>query len=547
MKIREGVADALVAEGVEVVFALMGDGNQDLICDLGERCGVRIVHGRHEQGVVGMADGYARFTGKPGVATVTQGPGLTNAGTSLVVANRRHVPVLLLAGDASLGDLHNPQLFDQKTFAQLMAGNGATVDSARGLAENLARAFEGLRRQRPFVLNLPANVQESDLPEELRYQPYALPAQGPRADHTLVTVAAQALMGARQPAILAGRGAVVSNAGAVLRELGEELQAPLMTTLLANGLFAGHPLDAGVCGGLGDGRAMRALEHCDLVLAVGAELNQWTTHFGEALAERQLVHIDTDPAAFGVHHRPDVALLGDAAATVEAITEHVRTSQGAHRKPNAELMSSLDLSQPLDSTPYMDTDHSIDPRHVLSELDRLLPANRRVVIGGGHVAQVACQTLHAFSPRNWTCTSIDFGALGQGLSVAIGACFARPDERVTHVTGDGDFMMGLAEFDTAARYSLPLTIVVLNDQSMGQERHNLVRKGIPTSYADYPSPDFVALASAFGATGYRIDVPEQLDRLPAILAQEKGVALVDVRINGDYLNPASRDIAQHLS
>jgi thiamine pyrophosphate-dependent acetolactate synthase large subunit-like protein len=547
MKIREGVADALVAEGVEVVFALMGDGNQDLICDLGERCGVRIVHGRHEQGVVGMADGYARFTGKPGVATVTQGPGLTNAGTSLVVANRRHVPVLLLAGDASLGDLHNPQLFDQKTFAQLMAGNEATVNSARGLAENLARAFEGLRRQRPFVLNLPANVQESDLPQELRYQPYAPPAQGPGSDHTLVAVAADALMGARQPAILAGRGAVASNAGAVLRKLGEELHAPLMTTLLANGLFAGHPLDAGVCGGLGDGRAMRALEHCDLVLAVGAELNQWTTHFDEVLAERQLVHIDTDPAAFGVHHRPDVALLGDAAATVEAITEHVRTSQGAPRKPNAELMSGLDLSQPLDSTPYMDTDHSIDPRHVLSELDRLLPANRRVVIGGGHVAQVACQTLHAFSPRNWTCTSIDFGALGQGLSVAIGACFARPDERVTHVTADGDFMMGLAEFDTAARYSLPLTIVVLNDQSMGQERHNLVRKGIPTSYADYPSPDFVALASAFGATGYRIDVPEQLDRLPAILAHDKGVALVDVRINGDYLNPASRDIAQHLS
>jgi acetolactate synthase I/II/III large subunit len=547
MKIREGVADALVANGVEVVFALMGDGNQDLICDLGERCGVRIVQGRHEQGVVGMADGYARFTGKPGVATVTQGPGLTNAGTSLVVANRRRVPVLLLAGDASLGDLQNPQLFDQKTFAQLMAGNEATVNSARGLAENLARAFEALRSQRPFVLNLPANVQESELPEELRYQPYAVPAQGPRADDALVAVAGRALMGARQSAILAGRGAVVSNAGTALRELGEELQAPLMTTLLANGLFAGHSLDAGVCGGLGDGRAMRALEHCDLVLAVGAELNQWTTHFGEVLADRRLVQIDTDPAAFGVHHRPDVALLGDATATVEAITEQIRTARGTPRRSDAELISSLDRSRSLDSTPYMDTDHSIDPRHVLSELDRLLPADRRVVIGGGHVAQVACQTLHAFAPRDWTCTSIDFGALGQGLSVAIGACFARPGERVTHVTADGDFMMGLAELDTAARHSLPLTIFVLNDQSMGQERHNLVRKGTPTSYADYPSPDFVALAGAFGATGYRIDTPGQLDRLPAILAHDKGIALVDVRINGDYQNPASRDIAQHLS
>jgi thiamine pyrophosphate-dependent acetolactate synthase large subunit-like protein len=209
-------------------------------------------------------------------------------------------------------------------------------------------------------------------------------------------------------------------------------------------------------------------------------------------------------------------------------------------------MSILECLGPLDSSPYLDTEFSVDPRHALADIDRLLPAHRKVVIDGGHAAQVACQSLRASSPRDWTCTSIDFGAIGQGLSVAIGGCFARPGERITHVTADGALMMGLAEFDTAVRYSLPLTVVVLNDQSMGQERHNLIRKGIPASYADYPSPDLVALAGAYGATGYRIENPDQLDRLPAALAHDAGVVVVDIRINGDYLNPASRDIAQHL-
>lgn len=546
MKLRQAVADALVAEGVDTVFALMGDANQDMICDLGERCGMHIVHARHEQGVVGMADGYARFSGRPGVATVTQGPGLTNTATSLVVATRRHVPVLMLAGDAPLGDLHNPQGFDQQAFAELLTGHGGRAESQRGLTDLLATAFHQVRSGYPFVLNLPADVQAADLDQGLSYQPYALPPQRCPADPVMVETAVEVVAGARQPAVLAGRGAVESDAGAVLRELGEALGAPLMTTLLANGLFSGHHLNLGVCGGLGDGRALKALEHCDVVVAVGAELNQWTTHFGTALAGRRLIQIDTDTAAFARYHRPDVALLGDAAATTRALTDRLRARQSSASAPSAELLPILQSPEPLDSSSYLDSERCVDPRHALADLDRLLPADRKVVIDGGHAAQVACQVLRAASPRDWTCTSVDFGAIGQGLSVAIGACFARPGQRITLVTGDGALMMGLAELDTAVRYSLPLTVVVLNDQSMGQERHNLIHKGMPTSYADYPSPDLTALASAYGATGYRIENPTQLDQLPGALNHDADVVIVDLHINGEYLNPASRDIAQHL-
>lgn len=131
--------------------------------------------------------------------------------------------------------------------------------------------------------------------------------------------------------------------------------------------------------------------------------------------------------------------------------------------------------------------------------------------------------------------------------MAIGACFARPGERVVHVTGDGDFMMGIAELDTAIRYALPLTILVLNDQAMGQERHNLARDRLPAGFADYASPDLAALAEVYGATGYRITNASQPGTLVAAVGPDAaGVIIVDVRVNGEYLNPVSRGIAEHL-
>jgi acetolactate synthase-1/2/3 large subunit len=546
MKLREAVADALVADGLEVLFALMGDGNLDLIVDLGERCGVRVVRGRHEQGVVGMADGYARFMKRPGVATVTQGPGLTNTATSLVVAERHGSPVLVVAGDSPVGDLRNPQLFDQTAFGKLLAGNSGRVESAQYFEEVLAAAFRTVHSGRPFVLNLPADLQRAELDSGWRYEQRYVTPQRVLAEPSLLDAAAALLIEAVQPMLLAGHGAVASDAGPALRELGELLEAPLSTTLLANGLFSGHRLNAGVSGGLGDGRALRAFEQADVIVAVGASLNQWTTHFGTATAGRRLIQIDTNPDAFTAHNGTHLALQGDASATTLALTKRIRERRTAPREPQRALLSILDDPTPRDPSPYLDTDNSIDPRHFLAELDRALPAQRSIVIGGGHAAQVACFTLRASAPEDWTCTSVDFGAIGQGLSVAIGACFARPGQRITHVTADAELMMGLSELDTAVRYGLPLTIFVLNDQAVGQERHNLAATGLPTTYASYPSPGFAELARTIGATGYRVDNPQDLGHINQWLENHDGVVIVDVKINGEYLNPVSREIAEHL-
>ena len=197
--VREAIAEALRAEGVEVLFVFMGDGNLELICDAAD-LGVRVVFGRHEQGVVAMADGYARFTGHQAVATVTQGPGLTNAATSLAVAQRHPSPVLLLAGDAPLGDLHNPQGFQQAAFAALTAGAGMRLESGRSLSETLATAFATTGAGRPFVLNLPTDVQSAHVSDGWSYQPSSTAVLRSRPDRESIDVAAALLLDAVQRA-----------------------------------------------------------------------------------------------------------------------------------------------------------------------------------------------------------------------------------------------------------------------------------------------------------------------------------------------------------
>ncbi|MBX9399399.1 hypothetical protein K4749_39125 [Streptomyces sp. TRM72054] len=189
----------------------------------------------------------------------------------------------------------------------------------------------------------------------------------------------------------------------------------------------------------------------------------------------------------------------------------------------------------------------MDPRHALAELLPLLPPTVGIVIGGGHASVTACQMVPAPGLRSWTCPSTDFGAIGQSLAVTLGACFSAPSRRIVHITGDGDLMMALGELHTAVRYHLPLTVIVLNDQGFGQERHQL-GESIQRGLADHPSPDLAALAKhALNVAGYRIDGPSDLHHLKQAMQHPHGLVLVDIRTTPGYRNPASTNIAQALA
>jgi len=452
-----------------------------------------------------------------------------------------------------VGDLHNPQRFDQLAFSELLAGAGAMLESSSSLSLQLDRAFGHVRRHSgPFVFNLPSNVQNADVQEAWDYrrayggyQPI-LPADEKLDDATRI------LADARRPAILVGLGAVRGRAAEVISELASYLQAPIATTLQAKGLCSNHPLWVGVSGGLGEGVALPALSACDVLLVVGASLNQWSTHNGDLVEGKTVLHVDPNSEVFGAFSRADVMLQGDARETVQALLERLPRHIPSRRGVDQVLQEQIEALWRVHRFPIAyETceDGTIDPRQAVRELDRLLPKDRLVVAAGGHAGFSVNQLLEIRSPENWNYT-IDFGAVGQGLATAIGAAFARPGKRVYHLTADGDFMMNLSDFDTAVRYKLPMTVIILNDQGFGQERHDLEHKSLPVEHAMQSSPDFVKLAEGFGARGSRFYTPDSLVGLEGALQSAEafaGPSVFDIRINGAFELPVSQEIAMALA
>jgi acetolactate synthase-1/2/3 large subunit len=547
MRVFEAVTAAVAAEGLDHLFAVMGDANQDMIVDLGEKRGVKFVHAHHEGSAVAMADGYARFSNKPGLASVTQGPGYTNATTSLVAARAHRTPLLLLAGHTSLRDPYNPQgMMDQHELAKLTTEATVKLDSARNVDYCLGEAFRQLKGKKgPFVLNMPQDIQQSELPDAgWTYRPMYKPntPQPPRAED--IEEAVKLLEAARHPAILCGLGAVSAQAEPEVRKLAEYLGAPVAVSVLAGGFCAQYPLYVGISGGLGSDLAVDTLTESDVMIVVGASLNEWTTHFGKILENgKKIIQLDERSDAFGWFARVAVGIEADAKPAVAALLDRLKTA-GKSRQPDAKTAQKIKDQKP-EAVNYEDGT-SIDPRRAARYIQDKLPKDDRIlVLDGGHAAMVCVKTFTIPRAENWG-LGWDFGAIGQGLGIALGACFARPGKRVTHVTADASFMMNVADFHTAVRHNLPLTVFVFNDNAVGQEKHDLVHKKLNPCYADLQQPDFAKLAVGFGAKGFNVTRPDDFGELDKALTVENGPVVVNIRINGDVELPVSWEIAKHL-
>lgn len=543
MKLYSAVCAALANAGVDTVFAVMGNGNQELLAELTEQHAMRFVHARHEQNAVAMADGYARVTGKIGLASVTQGPGLTNACTSLVSAQRSHTPVLVVAGAASLRDPFNPQALDQDDFARVSAGAGTVVTHPDTLHHRLDNAFRRLlTEERPYVLSLPGDIQQMDLPDDFDWklpQP-TIPAMRP--NNPLLTQVTHVLAHAQHPAILIGQGAVRSHAQEAVENLASRLGAPITTTLMAKGACRQHPLYAGVSGGLGDPAVRAIVERADVLLVVGASLNQWTTYHGSGIVDTTTIHIDHRPEAFHAQNRATWPVQGDARTVVQALVE-ILDDQGHPHRGACDALPSPGVS--LDEADFVDGE-SCDPRRVIKAVSDNLRTTDIVVVDGGHVNHLACQGLDVSNAESWHWSNA-FGAIGQGLAMAIGAAFSAREGRVIHVTGDASFLMNIADLDTAVRHNVPLTVIVLNDEAVGQERHDLRHKGLPAQLAEIRSPDFEALARAFGGTALTVRDASELTTLAHNLHREPGVTVIDVRINPEVESTSSWEVAQRVT
>lgn len=538
-RVAEAVADAVIAEGTDVVFALMGDGNLDLLALLAASGRVQLVHAVHEQGAVAMADGYARFSGRPGVASVTHGPGLANTATSLLTAAAGRSPVVLLAPETPTGDLHHPQRMDQRSFVHSTGAHFRPLYRPGTVRADVRAVFEHVRSGHgPAVLNAPTDVLSAPLPADAApYAPAGARPEAPAPAPEALAAAVETLAGARRPAILVGRG-LDPDRGAAVAALAELTGAPIVTTLKAKGLCADHPQAVGVAGGLGPGAGSRALAEADCVVIAGAGANQWTTDGGSVLADTTVLHIDTDPAAAGRYTAADLAVVADAAHALERLAAELRDAG----RPPAAPWFTPPAPDPLDTATRSGALH---PQQALDALDAALPRERLLVVDAGHFGSYAQQTLRSFDPRRYDFTH-DAGSIGQAVGIGIGAAVARPGERVTVVLGDGCLMMSVAELSTLARYRLPVTLVVINDGGYGQERHSLTAKDLPVGLSEHAWPDPADLARGFGIEGHTLRSADDLDTLPGLLDRADGPVLVDLRVDPDVRNRAFADIAARL-
>ena len=542
MKAYDAIADAIAAEGTEVVFGLLGDGNMYFMPRLVEHHGVRFVAARHEAAAVSMADGYARATGKPGVCTVTHGPGLTQCGTPLTAARLARSGVLLIAGDTPAHLRHHGQNIDQYPFVMATAGAFQQARLPSTLAEDVQLAYRHVRLGRgPIVLNIPVDLQRAELPDDWAPRPSALvtaPVQARPPAPGEVECLAELVAGAQRPVIIAGRGAWRAGAREALLALGERIGAPVSTTLLTKGWFRGEPFDLGIAGGFSHDVTMGVFAQADLVLAFGASLNLFTVAHGKLFPGATLVQVETDPGAVGhttpAHH----VVLGDARLVAEGLLAALGPAPAAGapvglRTP--DLAAALDGYDELAGVDLAGPEGGADPREIARIADELLPRGRMLLVGIGHYSGFQAIHVGVDDPGDiilpW-----QLGSVGLGLPTAMGAAVARPDQTVCVFEGDGGIMMSLQELETAARCNVPLLVVVLDDAAYGAELHMMRIHGLDPALSLFDNPDFAAVARTLGlrawsaedAAGFRAALTEALPL--------QGPSLIRVRVNQSVIH-----------
>ena len=508
---HDAVAQALVDHGVDTVFGVLGDGNLFIGENLQRQHDVNLVGATHEANAVCMAEGWAKATGRLGVATVTHGPGLTNTITALVEGVKNETPMLLVAGDTPVENEQHLQNLDQHALVVATGAGFQPVRNVETIAEDVSTAVRRAHAERrPIVVNVPLNIEWDEVDYEprpaLNSPPVRLAPDPDQLESALGIIASSA-----RPVILAGRGAVLSGAREVLIELGDALGAPLATSLLGTGFFSDQPFNLGIHGTLSHEVAGETLAMADCLIVFGASLNFFTTDYQSLLAGKRVVHVNLDPTHIDRHATVAAGVVGDATVVAEAMIALLKEAEhqpSSFRTADLEKkLQEFDLSDSYEDKSY---DGAVDPRTLTRQLDAGLPQDRQVVVDAGRFMLDAL-TMSVPNPRDLV-TSHGFGAIGLGMSTAIGAAVAHPTRPTVLCIGDGGYMMGgLTELSTAVHLGLDLIVIVYNDGSYGAEHIQLVTKGMDPAASLHEWPDFCAVAESMGCDTAKIASLDDID------------------------------------
>jgi acetolactate synthase-1/2/3 large subunit len=507
------VGRTLAGLGVGHVFGVVGSGNFDVTNALIEER-VPYTAARHEGGAATMADAYSRMSGKVGVLTTHQGCGLSNAITGIGEAAKSRTPLIVLTADTQGAAVRSNFKIDQDALVRSVGAVAERIHSAETAIADTVRAFRtAVNERRTVVLSLPLDVQSgfaADLTGALEVQEPARIRPDSASVEQLVALISQA----ERPVLVAGRGG--RGARDSILALARHAGALVATSAVANGLFNGDSHNLGISGGFSSPLTAELITAADLIVGWGCTLNMWTMRHGRLISPgTKVVQVDVEDSSLGANRQITLGVLGDSSLTADDVLEALRRIQPASAEKYRTEQNALAVKQGARwrdvETPDLSTATSIDPRVISREIDSILPADRIVAVDSGNFMGYPSQYL-AVPDEFGFCFTQAFQAVGLGLYTAVGAAVARPDRLPVLGAGDGGFLMGISELETAVRLKLPLVCIVYNDAAYGAEVHHFAQHHRQEELASvsFPETDIAAIARGYGADGVTVRTLDDL-------------------------------------
>lgn len=536
----EILIESLKREKVDTIFGIPGGVVLSIFDLLYNNKDIRLFLTRHEQGAVHAADGYARASGKVGVVLVTSGPGATNTVTGIATAYMDSIPVVVFSGQVPTHLIGNDafQEADIVGISRPCTKYNYLVKDVNDLARIIAEAFHIARTGRPgpVLVDLPRDVTgaKTDLiyPEKVMIRSYNPTYVG---DRWQIKKAADEILKAKKPVILAGGGVILSGGHKELYELAELTQIPVTMTLMGLGGFPGtHPLSLGMPGMHGTYYANMSIQNSDLLIAVGARFDDRVTGKLDTFAPRaKIIHIDIDPTSIRKNVRVDVPIVGDVKVVIRdiiKILKEERPQWAEIRKAWLKQINQWRRERPL----TYQMDDAIKPQFVIEKIYEITKGDAIITTEVGQNQMWTAQFYKFDKPRTLL-TSGGLGTMGYGFPAAIGAQIAFPDKLVIDIAGDGSIQMNIQELATAVINKLPVKVAILNNQYLGMVRQwqeLFFQERYSYSYLHTnTTPDFVKVAEAYGAVGMRATRPSEVEPVIKAAIKVKKTVFMDFIID----------------
>jgi acetolactate synthase-1/2/3 large subunit len=539
MKASEVILEALKREGVDTIFGFPG-GAVIPLYDALYHSDIRHILVRHEQGAGHAADGYARVSGKVGVCIATSGPGATNLVTPIANAYMDSVPMVAITGQVGrdLIGLDSFQEADITGITLPIVKHSYLVKRAEDLPRLIREAFyiANTGRPGPVLIDIPVDVTR----EEMEYDPDVSPAMRlagykptVKGHPKQVKEAARLIEAAERPVIYAGGGVIISDASEELRELALQAHIPVTTTLTGKGCFPeDHDLSVGMLGMHGTSYANYAVSRADLIIAVGVRFDDRVTGKLAAFAPHAgFIHIDVDPAEISKNVTVDVPIVGDAKRVLASLVTEVKKLDLSAERHLAWMKQVQAWKKDHPMVVPESENGEIMPEFAIKSIWEASKGEAIVSTEVGQHQMWAAQHYLAKHPRRFI-TSGGLGTMGFGFPAAIGAQVACPGELVIDIAGDGSFQMTLQELATAVQHGLPVKVCIINNQYLGMVRQwqELFWNGHYSHTCMECQPDFVKLAEAYGAEGYRAEDPSTLRETLETAFASPAPAVIDIRV-----------------